>query len=111
MFTIIWKTERKSKVVTRRKFFKNRLARVSREITESGFEPGTQSTIIKNYRTFTVVKPGNTLEQVERLIAAATNPRDALLVHIPSRTGIRVSELIGKGFKTWDFENRASSSR
>jgi len=67
--------------------------------------------IIKNYRTFTVVKPGNTLEQVERLIAAATNPRDALLVHIPSRTGIRVSELIGKGFKTWDFENRASSSR
>jgi len=51
------------------------------------------------------------LEQVERLIAAATNPSDALLVHIPSRTGIRVSELIGKGFKTWDFENRASSSR
>ena len=50
-------------------------------------------------------------EQVERLIAAATNPRDALLVHIPSRTGIRVSELIGKGFKTWDFEKRASSSR
>ena len=50
-------------------------------------------------------------EQVERLIAAATNPRDALLVHIPLRTGIRVSELIGKGFKTWDFENRASSSR
>ena len=39
-------------------------------------------------------------EQVERLIAAASNPRDALLVHIPSRTGIRVSELIGKGFKT-----------
>jgi len=67
--------------------------------------------IIKNYRTFTVLKLGNTLEQVERLIAAATNPRDALLVHIPSRTGIRVSELIGKGFKTWDFENRASSSR
>jgi len=50
-------------------------------------------------------------EQVERLITAATNSRDALLVHIPSRTGIRVSELIGKGFKTWDFENRASSSR
>ncbi len=34
-------------------------------------------------------------EQVERLIVVATNPRDALLVRIPWRTGIRVSELIG----------------
>lgn len=34
-------------------------------------------------------------EQVARLIAAAANPRDALLVRIPWRTGIRVSELIG----------------
>ena len=33
-------------------------------------------------------------EQVERLIAAA-NSRDALLVRIPWRSGIRVSELIG----------------
>jgi len=34
-------------------------------------------------------------EQVERLIAAAPNPRDALLVRIPWRSGIRVNELIG----------------
>jgi len=48
------------------------------------------------------------IEQVERLITVATSPRDALLVHIPSRSGSRVSELIGGVFKTWDFENRAS---
>ena len=65
----------------------------------------TQVTPIRDLKAY--LEP----EQVERLIAAASNPRDALLVHIPSRTGIRVSELIGKGFKTWDFENRASSSR
>jgi len=46
-------------------------------------------------------------EQVERLIAAATNPRDALLVRIPWRTGIRVSELIGITVSDIDFENRA----
>ena len=37
--------------------------------------------------------------QVEKLIAAAANLRDALLVRIPWRSGIRVSELIGYGFK------------
>ena len=45
-------------------------------------------------------------EQVERLIAAATNRRDALLVRIPWRTGVRVSELIGIGIQDIDFENR-----
>ncbi len=34
-------------------------------------------------------------EQVERLIAVATNPRDVLLIRILRRTGIRVCELIG----------------
>lgn len=47
------------------------------------------------------------LEQVETLIAAATNPRDALLVRIPWRTGIRISELIGIRVQDIDFENRA----
>ncbi len=46
-------------------------------------------------------------EQVERLIAAATNPRDALLVRIPWRTGMRVSELIGIKESAIDFEGRA----
>jgi len=45
--------------------------------------------------------------EVERLIAAATNPRDALLVRIPWRTGIRVSELIGIKVSDIDFDNRA----
>jgi len=45
--------------------------------------------------------------QVERLIAATTNPRDALLVRIPWRTGIRVSELIGIRIQEIDFEVRA----
>jgi len=46
-------------------------------------------------------------EQVERLIASATNPRDALLVRIPWRSGIRVSELIGIRTGDIDFDNRA----
>jgi len=50
-------------------------------------------------------------EQVERLIAAATNPRDALLVRIPWRTGIRVSELIGIRIQDIDFDNEALLSR
>jgi integrase/recombinase XerC len=45
--------------------------------------------------------------QVERLIAAATNPRDKLLVRILWRTGIRVSELIGLRVQDIDSENRA----
>jgi integrase len=45
-------------------------------------------------------------EQVDRLIAVA-NPRDALLVRIPWRTGIRVSELIGIRIQDIDFDNRA----
>jgi len=45
--------------------------------------------------------------ELERLIAAATNPRDALLVRIPWRIGIRVSELIGIRIQDIDFENRA----
>ncbi len=46
-------------------------------------------------------------EQVERLIAAARNLRDKLLVRIPWRSGIRVSELIGIRIQDIDFENRA----
>jgi len=46
-------------------------------------------------------------EQVERLIAVAANPRDALLVRIPWRTGTRVSELIGIRVQDIDSENRA----
>ena len=47
------------------------------------------------------------LEQVERLIAIATKLRDKLLVRIPWRTGIRVSELIGIKVPDIDPENRA----
>jgi len=46
-------------------------------------------------------------QQVEDLITSAGNPRDALLVRIPWRTGIRVSELIGIKVQDIDFENRA----
>ena len=47
-------------------------------------------------------------EQVERLIAAADeNQRDALLVRIPSRSGMRVTELINIGIPDIDFDNRA----
>lgn len=46
-------------------------------------------------------------EQVERVIAAATNIRDSLLVRIPWRTGIRVGELIEIRIQDIDFDNRA----
>jgi len=46
-------------------------------------------------------------EQVGKLIVAATNPRDALIVRILWRTGIRVSELIGIRIQDIDFNNRA----
>ncbi len=46
-------------------------------------------------------------EQVEKVIAVATNLRDKLLVRIPWRTGIRVSELIGIKVPDIDPENRA----
>ena len=46
-------------------------------------------------------------EQVERLIAPPTKLRDVLLVRIPWRTGIRVTELIGIRVQDIDFENRA----
>ena len=45
--------------------------------------------------------------EVQRLIGVATNPRDALLVRIPWRTGIRVSELIGIRVSDIDFVSRA----
>jgi len=45
--------------------------------------------------------------QVEKLISVAPNLRDKLLVRIPWRTGIRVSELIGIKVSDIDFENRA----
>ena len=46
-------------------------------------------------------------EQVERLIAVATNPRDVLLIRIPWRTGIRVGELIRLRIPDIDFDSRA----
>ena len=46
-------------------------------------------------------------EQVEGLIAVATNPRDRLLVRIPWRSGIRVTELISIRIQDIDFDNRA----
>jgi len=46
-------------------------------------------------------------EQVERLIAAAPNPREALLVRLLWRSGIRVSELINIRVQDIDFEGRA----
>ena len=46
-------------------------------------------------------------EQIERLIAAAPNLRDALLVRILWRTGIRVGELVGIKESDIDFDNRA----
>ena len=45
--------------------------------------------------------------QIERLIAAAPNLRDKLLVRLLWRTGIRVSELIGIRVQDIDFEGRA----
>jgi integrase/recombinase XerD len=46
-------------------------------------------------------------EVIELLIEAATNLRDRLLVRIPWRTGVRVSELISIRIQDIDFENRA----
>jgi len=45
--------------------------------------------------------------QVERIINVATTPRDKLLVRIPWRTGIRVSELIAIRVQDIDFDTRA----
>jgi len=61
----------------------------------------TQVTPIRDLKAY--LEP----QQVERLITTATNPRDALLVRIPWRTGIRVSELISIRTGDIDFENRA----
>jgi integrase len=46
-------------------------------------------------------------EQVGKLIIAATNLRDKLIVRILWRTGIRVSELVGLRVQDIDFANRA----
>ncbi|MBA7652335.1 Tyrosine recombinase XerD [subsurface metagenome] len=61
----------------------------------------TQVTPIKDLKAY--LSP----EQVEKLISVAPNLRDALLVRIPWRTGIRVSELIGIRIQDIDFDNRA----
>jgi hypothetical protein len=50
-------------------------------------------------------------EQVERLIAVATNPRDVLLIRIPWRTGIRVGELIRLRIPDIDFDSRSREER
>src|SRR4030042_2479670 len=46
-------------------------------------------------------------EQVERLIAVAPHLRDKLLVRIPWRTGIRVTELIVLKESDIDYDSRA----
>jgi len=46
-------------------------------------------------------------EEVDRLMEVASNCRDKLLVRIPWRTGIRVSELIGISIQDIDRDNRA----
>jgi integrase len=61
----------------------------------------TQVTPIKDLKGYLEVG------QVEKIIAAATNPRNALLVRIPWHAGIRVSELIGIRIQDIDFDNRA----
>ena len=61
----------------------------------------TQVTPIRDLKGY--LEPG----QVEQLIAVATNPRDILLIRIPWRTGIRVSELIGLRISDIDFDSRA----
>jgi integrase/recombinase XerD len=47
------------------------------------------------------------LEQIERLMGVANNPRDVLIVRIPWRTGMRVGELIAIRIQDIDFNNRA----
>jgi integrase/recombinase XerD len=61
----------------------------------------TQVTPIKDLKGYLEVG------QVEKIIAAARNLRDKLLVRIPWRTGIRVSELTGLRIQDIDFDNRA----
>ena len=61
----------------------------------------TQITPIRDLKGYLAPK------QVGRLISVATNPRDALLIRIPWRTGIRVGELIGLRISDIDFDGRA----
>jgi len=61
----------------------------------------TGITPIKDLRSY--LEPG----EVERLMEVASNCRDKLLVRIPWRTGVRVSELIGIRVSDIDFGNRA----
>ena len=61
----------------------------------------TQVTPIRDLKAY--LEP----EQAEKLVAIAANLRDVLLVRIPWRTGIRVSELIGIRIQDIDFANRA----
>jgi integrase/recombinase XerD len=61
----------------------------------------TQVTPIKDLKAY--LEP----EQVERVIAVAGNLRDKLLVRVPWRTGIRVTELINVRIQDIDFANRA----
>lgn len=47
------------------KIFKGGMTRLSKEIQESGFGPGTEAELLKNAFSFIVVKPGATLPQLE----------------------------------------------
>jgi integrase/recombinase XerD len=46
-------------------------------------------------------------QQVEKIIGVTTNPRDALAVRIPWRSGVRVTELISLRIQDIDFETRS----
>jgi len=61
----------------------------------------TQVTPIRDLKVYLVPK------QVGRLLAVATNLRDALLIRIPWRTGMRVGELIALRISDIDFDARA----
>ena len=58
----------------------------------------TQVTPIRDLKAY--LKP----EQVERLIAVATNPRDKAFIALLARTGIRISEAIQLETSNVDFK-------
>jgi len=60
----------------------------------------TQVTAIRDLKAYLSPK------QVEQLIAVATNLRDVLLIRIPYRTGIRVSQLLALRISDIDFDSR-----
>lgn len=47
------------------KIYSGGMTRFNKEIIDAGFAPGTVAEILKNAFSFTVVKPGATLNQIE----------------------------------------------